>query len=214
MIDRGLLEQSASLDEMRAILEHFASDEKTFPNDVVHRRRGLSKDLIEEYEPLYRLSLELNAFNTGRLTSQSFAGADAIVEMIDGSQIAIQITTAGETRSTGLQREFLSQGEPVFPNQTASRNALTKRIESGGRILSTRLKNTEQMIAEVKAALQRKILSYRPDTQYLLIRIRQSSKTMDESWKYRLQNALASESILPYKAVFVANSDCCVRADT
>ena len=98
---------------MRALLEAFFTDRAAFSDSVVHRRRGLAKDMIEEYAPLYRLARELEGFKTARLTTDSFPGPDALVQFVDGSEVAIQITTAGETESTALHRETLSRGEPL-----------------------------------------------------------------------------------------------------
>ena len=211
MHDRNALQQSHSVAEMREILDSFAADEEKYSNDLVHRRRGLVKTLIEEYAPLYRMACELPNLKSARLTAQSHPGPDAIVEMEDGSEVTIQITTAGESQSTALQREMLSKGEPVFANQSASRSPSSKAIETKGRVLSTKNANTVRMVDEVKTALQKKIATYRPETQYLLVLIRQPSLTMNSDWQSQLQIAFENTSSAPYKAVYVANTDACYR---
>lgn len=209
MHDRAALEQEHSLAEMRAILDNFAADEERFSNEVVHRRRGLAKDMIEEYAPLFRLACELPGFKSARLTAQAHAGPDAIFQLGDGREVAIQITTAGESQSTALQRELLSRGTPVFPNKNASRDPSSEAIETKGRALSTRKANTQRMIDDVKIALEKKIAAYRLGTQYLLVLIRQSSLTMSSDWTSQLRSALLKVSSAPYEAVYVANADGC-----
>lgn len=211
MLERGTLEQPRTLEEMRVILDSFAANRAAFSDSVVHRRRGLAKDIIEEYAPLYHLACELEGFASARLSGESLSGPDAIIRLNDGSEVAIQITTAGETESTALQREVLSHGEPIFPNQHASRVLPSKRISAQGRALSTRKANTERMIEEVKVAVQRKISAYRSGTQCLLILIRQSSLAMDLNWTARLGAALLNVGFAPYSAVYVTNTDTCSR---
>lgn len=211
MHNRNTLEQPRTLEEMRTILDRFAADSAAFSDQLVHRRRGLAKDIIEEYAPLYQLASELEGFRSARLTADSFPGPDAIVQLNNGSEVAIQITTAGETESTALQRELLSRGEPVFPNQRASRELPSRRISAQGRVLSTKKANTEGMIEEVKTAIRRKISDYRPGTQCLLVLIRQSSLTMESDWTSRLGDALLDLSFAPYSAVYITNTDTCIR---
>ena len=211
MQGRIALEQPRSLDEMRALLDGFAADREGFPDATVRRRRGLAKDIIEEYEPLYRLARELEGFASARLTAESLSGPDAIIQLNDGSGVTVQITTAGETASTALQRELLAQGEPVFTNQHASRLLPSKRTVAHGRALTSKRQSTERMIEEVKAAIQRKASAYRSGTDYLLILIRQSSLSMETNWTTRLSEALSNVVFAPYSAVYVTNTKTCVR---
>lgn len=211
MLERRTLDQFRSLEEMRSILDNFSVDCTNFSNPLVHRRRGLAKDIIEEYEPLYHLARELEGFASAKLTGESFPGPDAIIRLTDGSEVTLQITTAGETESTALQREKLSQGECVFPNQHATKVLPSKRITAQGRVLTTKKANTQRMMEEVKAALQRKIVAHRSGTQCLLIRIRQPSLTMESNWAARLGVALLHVGFSPYSGVYVTNTDKCTR---
>jgi hypothetical protein len=210
MIDRNLLEQPHALNAMRDILDKFGTDREGFPDDMVQRRRGLAKDIVEEYAPLYRLGCVLQAFETGRLTPAGIAGPDAIVQLTNGTSVAVQITTAGESESTALHRELLSKKHVVFPNQIASRLPVQKQIQTQGRVLTTRRGNTEVMIAEVIAAIQKKVAKFHEGTKLLLVHIRQPSASLEDTWPASLQAALEGVSISPYEAVYVANTQTCV----
>ncbi|AZP13551.1 hypothetical protein [Undibacterium parvum] len=211
VLQREKLEQPHTLDEMRNLLDRFSADHIAFPDQLVHLRRGVFKDIIEEYAPLYSLANNLEGFMWARLTKESFPGPDAIIQLNDQSQIAIQITTAGETQKTALQREVLSRGESIFRNQDALRILPSKKILMSGRALTTKKANTEEMIEEVKTAIKRKISAYRNGTQCLLILICQQSITMEFDWKSQLRAALLNITFAPYLEVYVTNTDTCTR---
>jgi len=135
MIQRAELEQTRSLSEMRLIVKAFANDVNSYRNEDVRRRTGVAKDIAEEYYPLFLLVQHLPHIQAAYLTPRSHPGPDAIVVFADGSSKSVQITSAGESHSTALQRELLNRGQVVFPNKKAHRAKRLPQIVESGRVL-------------------------------------------------------------------------------
>lgn len=211
VLDRKILENPQSLESMRSIIDRVTDDRENFPDERIHRRVGIVKDIVEEYIPLLKLSRTLNNFRSARLTPASLSGPDALITLADGMELGVQITTAGETTSTALHRKMLARSEVVFPNQTAERNKIAKEIMVSGRVLSTRPGNTKQLIHDVGAAVERKCRAYRNGSQILLISSGISIITLTEDWPQLLTSAFKNIGLASYNSVYVTVGEKCVK---
>lgn len=193
---------------MAKVLEAFSNDTTTYSHAVVHRRVGIAKTLIEEYQPLLLLARHLNAAGA-HLMPESHEGPDGVV-FPDGSQSTVQITAAGENYSAALQREVMSTGRAIFPNRHARRDRQTCEIVETGRASTTREANTAAAVDEIVSAIRAKIRAYREGTELLLVATRRSAIAMTADWRERLDASVLALDISPYRNVYVADSKTCL----
>lgn len=211
MIDRSDLEAKRSPPEMQKIRRRFAEDRETYPDEDVHLRRGVFKVFLEEYLPLCTLASNLPGVLSARLMPQSNEGPDALVE-IQSSQgieeLAVQITVANQSHQDALARELLSRGQPVFQNTEKVRDPAKKgEIQERGRMLTTRETRLRGQVAEVVAAVRKKLAKFHAGTNVLLVgsRIRLDDSAIAYSWRSDLTERIADLGSIPYGVVYLAN---------
>jgi hypothetical protein len=209
--DRRVLEEAQTFDEMRLIAKQVLEDRTKYSDREIRCRVGVIKELIEEYLPLIQLVRVLPGFTAARLTPQSHEGPDAFLSMSDGSELGVQITIAGETHSTALQREMLARGEMVFPAQSASRKKHTGSIEATGRIVTTKAANTKELIRDVIGALKKKRDCYRSGSQILLISTFYPLITITSDWSELLSSEMEKVEFSPYDVIYVNVDDQCIE---
>lgn len=208
--DRSILEQARPFKEMCSIVSQFLDDPAICSDCEVQYRVGVIKDIVEEYVPLIQLAKVLPGFISARLTPPSYTGPDALLLMSNGSELGVQITIAGEGYSTALQREMLTRGKIVFPNQSAYRDKSTKDIKTSGRILTTRSSNTQKMICEVIFALEKKRSLYRSGSHLLLISTSRPLITLENNWLELLTSSIKHRKLSLYDEVYINVGDQCI----
>jgi hypothetical protein len=209
MHQRSELEQFRTPAEMQTIRDTFTNNHAAYPSTEVLRRTGISKVMIEEYLPLLLLVQNIPRVRLASLTRESNPGPDAVLLFDDGSQATVQITSAGENKTTALQRELLRNGKVVFENQPTNRNPRTHEITQTGRVLVTRTGYTQAAIDEVLSAIERKTLTDRSDTNVLLIKMHRSEVTMTEEWREQLRVAVFARPDLRYESIYVVIDNTC-----
>lgn len=209
MHSRSELEQPRTLEEMQSIIDTFANNNDEYSNSQVRLRTGVAGPLIEEYMPLFRLAESLPGFNSASLTAASHPGPDANLLFEDGSQKTVQITCAGDDKSTALQRELLNDRQIVFANQSFKRKRKSREIVKSGRLLTSHTANTDAVIDEVMLAIEKKEKKYRAGTDYLLISIRRSEITMTKDWQQQLTTAVSALPTSSYERIYVATAHTC-----
>lgn len=210
MHTRLSLEVPQTLDDMREIIASIENDGE-YPSSELRRRRGVAKDLVEEYIPLYWLARAIPDVRSGYLTPASTSGPDALLAFADDSNWAIQITCAGENKATALQRELLNNREVVFANQVPQRDRATHNITQTGRVLTTKKANADAAVTEILAAIKRKTRKYRSGTDTLLVSIRGSEITMAMGWKQQLLLQISALNDIPYERVYIVGNNTCIR---
>lgn len=208
---RKHLEQPRTPEEMEGLIASIADNRADYPDSDVHLRRGIHKLIAEEYEPLLRLAKSLPGVERAHLTAHSNAGPDAYLHYADGARKGVQITCAGESYDTALQREILSMGKPVFPAQTHTRNETTKEVETKGRMLTSREANTEKLVSDAIEAIAKKEEKYRLGTSYLLVSVRQSELTVAHKWLARIKQKLSKMNSSKYERIYLATQKRCVQ---
>lgn len=212
MHQRSELEQLRTLAEMQTIVDIFANYHAEYPSVEVRRRRGISKVvkvIVEEYLPLLLLAKNIPGVISARLNADSNPGPDAVLHFDGGNQMTVQITCAGESESTALQRELLNDGQAVFATQTTSRDRTTCKIRQTGRSLTTRTANTLAAIKEVLSAIEKKKDNYLEDTKLLLINMHRSEITLLEDWREQLHVQVSALTDMPYERIYVSTAHTC-----
>lgn len=209
MHQRSELEQVRTLAEMQTIRDIFTNDHAAYRNAEVLRRKGIAKVIIEEYLPLLLLIQNIPGARRASLTSESNPGPDAVLLFDDESEATVQITSAGENKTTAQQRELLSNGQVVFANQGTNRDPRTGKIKQTGRMLTTRTGYTQAAIDEVVSAIERKAQTDRSDTDLLLINMHRSEVTMTEEWQEQMRLAVSARTNVPYESIYVATAKTC-----
>lgn len=97
MIERDHLENWTPLSEARALVEAFFRDGATYPDyEFLSRKRGVNKDIPEEYYPLVLLGEGLSSVKAIRLSPDSFSGHDGVLLLEDDSTVRVQVTLSHE----------------------------------------------------------------------------------------------------------------------
>lgn len=213
MVERTDLEISRSPTEMQDLLHSFSEDRQAYSDEDIHLRRGVVKDLLEEYAPLCTLAANLPNVRSARLMPQSNEGPDAIVELQCNQVIrefTVQITVANQSHQEALARERLSQGLPTFANTERVRNPTNKEeIQERGRVLMTREARLRGQVEEVVIAVRRKLRKYHPGTEVLLIGswIWLDDSSITYSWRADLKEQIRALGDVPYRSIYLANGD-------
>lgn len=96
VIVRTQLEAWLPLAEAHALAQTFFDDRVTYPDgDFYSRKRGINKDIPEEYHPLLLLADHLAAAAV-RLSPDSLSGPDGALRLSDGSELTVQVTLSHE----------------------------------------------------------------------------------------------------------------------
>jgi hypothetical protein len=103
VIIRSHLENWIPLADARDLVDRFFEDRATYPDsDFYSRKRGINKDIPEEFYPLLLLAEHLPTAKSLRLSSTSLHGPDGAVLLVDESEITVQVTVSYE-RSDGYK---------------------------------------------------------------------------------------------------------------
>ena len=218
MIKRSDLETPRTVDEMQELIRSFSKD-RTYSNEDIHRRRGIIKTLLEEYQPLSALSSHLNA-RSAHLTARSHEGPDGIIQLQSNKQLGVQITVADQSsalefgcKRTSTQeahtRERLSRGQPTFANTKKLRDRTTGQIVECGRVLTTREARLRGQVQAAVTAIQKKREKFHKGTEGLLVvtRISLHDLGINYSWKQDLKKRVEDLGAIPYKRLYLANGD-------
>lgn len=209
MVTRIELENPRTPDEMEDLLRSYAEDRETYPDEVVHRRIGIIKDLIEEYQMLYAFARYLDNTRTARLSPQSNQGPDGIVEIESRQEFAVQITVANQSRQEALTRELLSREQPAFASTEKRKDRRTDPVVEHGRALTTREARLRRHVQDVVTAIEKKIENFHEGTDTLLVgtRISVDDSGINYSWKHDLKVQVEGLDNIPYNRLYIANGD-------
>jgi hypothetical protein len=131
MTSRVDLEEWKTPEEMAQLIENAFHESRALS---LARREGFVKDIAEEYEPLWRLIRHWPAPTTARLAPKAHGGPDAYVRL-KVRDLSVQITLAGASEQTFLNRLAALGGRPYFPAQTKQRIRGQYQVRSSGRAL-------------------------------------------------------------------------------
>ena len=116
-IERETIEKAISLREAIAIVDCFYNERMTYPDEDVHRKRGVCKILAEEYSPLVRLAQEYCDVRSLRLFPEANPGPDGEILLWCRKSSKVQIICAIEGYDRALMRELLANGSIEFRPQ-------------------------------------------------------------------------------------------------
>ena len=207
MIKRSGLETPRTVDEMEELLRSFSKD-RTNSNEDVHRRHGIIKTLLEEYQPLFTLACHLNA-RSAHLTARSHEGPDGIIQLQSSKQLGVQITVANQSPQEALTRERLSRGQPTFATTKKLKDRTTGQIVECGRVLTKREARLRGQVQAVVIAIEKKREKFHEGTEALLVvtRISLHDSGINYSWKQDLKKRVEDLGTIPYKRLYLANGD-------
>lgn len=116
MIERIHLEDWMPLDKARELVDEFLGDRVTYPDhDFYSRKRGVNKDIPEEYYPLVLLGESLSGVKAIRLSPDSFPGCDGALLLEDESTVCVQVTLAHERDYGCMVRHSLRDTGQYIP---------------------------------------------------------------------------------------------------
>ncbi len=204
-MDRSQLEMPRTPEQMLGIISRVTTDLIAFPNDIFYQRRGIVKDVLEEYYPLYLLASHFGEDSRAKLNTKSARGADGFIEDPDHKTIKVQITSANLSYQERLNREQLSQGRMVFSHQNKERNRTTGEIIASGRVLTTK---TAQLLREINYiinSIKAKCENYIDYTDVLLVDSNISHLIMvpDIDWCSEVTNQLLAVGNIPYEHIYI-----------
>jgi hypothetical protein len=208
MLTRTDLEIPRSTDEMYTLVSSFATDRVTYPDKDVHLRKGIVKDILEEYVPLLHLACYLGA-KTGRLLTISNNGPDAIIQLQTGKEIKVQITVANESYQEALTREILSEGKSASAWTKKGRDPRTRKIKEGAHFFAVREPKLREEVMKIVNAVKKKINNFHQGTDVLLVatKISIGDTDINYSWKQDLRGQVAALDPIPYKRLYIINND-------
>lgn len=188
MIERSDLELWISVDEAGAIVQSFFDDHKTYPDHSFYsRRRGINKDIPEEFWPLLLLARNLPEAEALRLTPPANEGPDGEIRISDGSIIRVQVTSSLERDGGHLVRQQLWVKGSY---KTAARETLEVVEERLNRILD---------------AIVEKEQRYRKGTDVLVIQEESVSwgDVLEPTLKARLAEKVINSEPSNYSATYI-----------
>ena len=188
MIERSDLELWISVDEAGAIVQSFFDDHKTYPDHSFYsRRRGINKDIPEEFWPLLLLARNLPEAEALRLTPPANEGPDGEIRISDGSIIRVQVTSSLERYGGYLVRQQL---RVIGSFATAARETLEVVEERLNRILD---------------AIVEKEQRYRKGTDVLVIQEESVSwgDVLEPTLKARLAEKVINSEPSNYSATYI-----------
>jgi hypothetical protein len=188
LITRNLLEGKIPKIKARQLVDQFFSDRATYPDyDFYSHKRGINKDIIEEFYPLLLLAEYLPSATSLCVSPDSLPGPDGFVFLEDGSELTIQVTLSHE-RSDGYKvRQSLRDAGIWAEKARNTSDVITKRLE---RILE---------------AIQDKETNFREGTDILLVVDKSISwgDVIDPGLPNALKKAVVSLPPSRYSATYV-----------
>jgi len=188
MIERSDLELWISVDEAGAIVQSFFDDHKTYPDHSFYsRRRGINKDIPEEFWPILLLARNLPEAEALRLTPPANEGPDGEIRISDGSIIRVQVTSSLE-RNGGHKVRLQLRVKGCY--KTAARETLEVVEERLNRILD---------------AIVEKEQRYRKGTDVLVIQEESVSwgDVLEPTLKARLAEKVINSEPSNYSATYI-----------
>jgi hypothetical protein len=108
MTERSQLQEWISLSDARDLASNFFGDRVTNPDgDFYTRKRGINKDIPEEFYPLLLLAEHVPTAKSIRLLPASIPGPDGAILLADESEVTVQITNSRERRGGHKVRKSL-----------------------------------------------------------------------------------------------------------
>jgi hypothetical protein len=161
MITRTHLENWMSLPDARNLVNKFFGNRDTYPDyDFYSRKRGINKDIPEEFYPLLMLAERLPTAVSIRLSPSSLSGPDGAILLKDKSEITVQVTVSYERSDTFKIRHYLRDHGTWSSGVFSPKDVIKQRLE--------------RIINSVKD----KEINFRQGTDVLLI-VEQSTKWAD-----------------------------------
>lgn len=211
MIKRSDLEVPRTCEQMTTLFNSYAEDFVTYPSEDVHLRKGIIKDLLEEYRPLCALVCNMPNACRAYLAPQSNQGPDAFIELNSGEKVTIQITTADQSRQEAMGRKALSRGQSHSKVATKERNRETGEIKQWGgmRLREDRDRELRRWVEAILSAIKRKSANFQEGTEMLLVShdLWLGSPPANYSWRDDLKDRVRTLDNIPYKYVHLANRD-------
>ncbi len=190
LIDRSRLEAWIPLAEARRLADEFFGDRDAYPDyDFYSRKRGINKDIPEEFYPLLLLAEQLPSATSLRLSPDSLPGPDGAVLLDDGSEATVQVTLSHE-RGDGYQ--------------------IRQSLRDTGSWTGGKGRDTNEVIAErmgrILEAIADKEAKFRAGTDVLLIGDQSIAwgDVIDPGLPDALAEAIRSLPPSSYSATFVA----------
>jgi len=152
LIERNYLENWISIEKARKLVDEFLNDRTTYSDySFYSHKRGINKDILEEFYPLLLFAEFLSSTVSLRLSPYSLSGPDGAVLLKDGLEITVQITLSHE-RSDGYK--------------------MRQSLRDTG-VWSTKVRNTNEFIAErlnrIIDAIKDKETNFHAGTMVLLV---------------------------------------------
>ncbi len=210
MLTRAELETPRTPEEMGALLNSFGNDREAYPDCVVLLRKGIAKDILEEYWPLFALARNLRACSA-YLKPSSNPGPDGVVGLATGKKLYVQITVADQSDEVAWKRELLSQGKPVSIWTRKSRDPLTKEIVEEGPSWFAPENYFGKKVQDIVDAITRKLPKFYKGTHALLVSVdvRPLMERHNETcnWRQDLRDRVSELGFIPYSKLYVANNE-------
>ncbi|MEZ4620764.1 MAG: hypothetical protein R2867_35375 [Caldilineaceae bacterium] len=189
MITRIDFEEWMSLSMAREVVDSFFGDRSTYPDfEFYSRKRGINKDIPEEYYPLLLLGESLPYVERIRLSPDSLPGPDGALLLDDGSMLSVQVTLSYE-RDDGyaIRKSLRDTGWYTKGVACDTANVITQRTQ---RIL---------------AAVEDKEAKFRPGTDILLVVDKSISwgDVIDTTLPNSLNKAFKALPVSKYSATYV-----------
>lgn len=196
MKNRRDFETPRTTAQMKSLVDDIAEDRESIPDSEYHRRRGIAKDLIEEYAPLQGLAEHTAPDCRAYLLPPSNQGPDGVIELASGESLTVQITVADQNDQVAMGRERLSEGDVTFPTSEKFRNPKTRAVEERGRVLTTRKARLEEQVTAIVARIQSKNDNFYQGTDILLVgtNIFLDDRDLGYRWEEYLRRRIAEIS--------------------
>ena len=141
-----------SLPDARDLVGEFFGDRAAYPDgDFYSRKRGINKDIPEEFYPLLLLAEHLPTAMRVRLSSSSLPGPDGAILLADKSEIKVQVTVSHE-RGDGYKMRHSLRDHGAWSSGIFNTNEVLK-----------------QRLERIINALKDKEANFRMGTDVLLI---------------------------------------------
>lgn len=190
LIERIHLEDWMPFDKARGLVAAFLGDCVAYPvHGFYSRKRGVNKDIPEEYYPLVLLGESLSSVKAIRLSPDSFSGCDGALLLEDESTVCVQVTLAHERDYGCTVRHSLRDTGQYMP--------------TGG--ARDTMEVVEQRKKRILDAIEDKESKFRAETDVLLVVDESISwgDVIDPALPYALEAALNRLPASKYAATYV-----------
>jgi len=189
MIIREDLEKWNSVNDARKLVETYFNDKNTYPDKPFYsRKRGIYKDIPEEYHSLVVLAEHIKDAYKLRLLPSNNQGADGEIRLTNQDLLSIQITNSHENKKSHLKRKTIDKKGVYCDNKAVA-------IE---KIIKERLRR-------IWTAIEKKNFKDHSGTDILLIQ--EESIAWSSELKVRLKNKLKTKilknSPSQFKAIYI-----------